>query len=1184
MAKRSETIKGITIELNGDTTKLTAALKQTTSQIISTQDQLKDVNRLLKLDPSNTELLAQKQRYLANQIANTKDKLSMLREAEKQVQQQIAEGKASQEQYDALQREIVQTENNLRNLQQSAENNTNAIDRLGDESSQTAEDVDQLGGSFEKANISMVTAVASADTLVAGLVSIGNAAIDASSEFESAFAKTQTIMDTASLSVEEMHGKILGLSSDSGMAAANVSEAVYQAISGSVATRDAARFVEDANKLAVAGFTSLTSATDVLTTALNSYKLGAEQVTGISNVLIRTQNLGKTSMDELANSMGRAISEGSAYGVNLQNIAASYVELTRGGIATAEATTYLSGMLNELGDSGSKVGGILQERTGKSFGQLMQSGWSLADVLQILSDHVNGNAEALMGLWSSQEAGKASNAILTQGLEDFNSVLSQMDKEMQGATGATQNAYKTMTQTSAFIEQRFQNSVDNLKIAFGDELAPAVDQIRSKLTVALESLTGFIQDSPLASAAFAGLTTGAGVLAAALTVMTAKTLLADTAVGKLTMTMLSNPYLLVAAGISGLIGTVFALSAAADDGAESFADMTAAAQNLKTAVSDSEASYAEARASLDASKELAGQYVDRLKELETQSSMTAGEQMEYADTVEKLRTLVPDLNLELNEQTGMLKEGAAALEAQIGDWYELAVAQALQDKYKQQIEAQAQAEAKVIALEQKRAALEEQRGAIAARIEEINLRKNAILERQAQLEREIAKAEIAGDDNRLQKLNEEMMQLDNETVQLGNDLNDLWVDSENLNLQIDNTNGAIDETNATLEDNRYALDEAKDAYLGYTDAVRSGAEELTGYAKEAVTAWSEAAAALQEAYDSAWSDARATADKAYGLLEDLSETMEGIGSASAASASEAAAATISAWGSQADFWNSYAANMQAAVERGVNEGLLAQLSDGTEESAVLLAQLAQMTDEEIENVNASFAKVQEGKDNFADSVAEYTGAVETETQAMVDLAKQAGADMSGEMTNELLNGLPAFMTAWRRYRAAASGSQGTARAPQMEAYASGTFSAAEGLALVGEKGPEIVYFQGGERVLTAEQTRQALAASQTVSGLMTEYEKLFSEVFKQLSRVQQTIASADLPARNGLGSQALPVALSRLSNAIDRLEMHQGNSLNALPTINIYVNGVNFQDADALADVIMDKIQESVRQQQEVFR
>ena len=107
-------IKGITVEIGGDTTKLSKALEGVNKSIKNTQTQLKDVEKLLKLDPRNTELLSQKQKLLADSISATKEKLATLKTAAEQANMALANGEISQQQYDALQRELLRLERRKR--------------------------------------------------------------------------------------------------------------------------------------------------------------------------------------------------------------------------------------------------------------------------------------------------------------------------------------------------------------------------------------------------------------------------------------------------------------------------------------------------------------------------------------------------------------------------------------------------------------------------------------------------------------------------------------------------------------------------------------------------------------------------------------------------------------------------------------------------------------------------------------------------------------------------------------------------------------------------------------------------------------------------------------------------------------------------------------------------------------
>lgn len=136
---KGRNIKGLTVQIGGDTTGLQNALKNVNTQIRTTQSELRDINNLLKLDPTNTELLSQKQKALSDEINSTKEKLENLKTAEQQVQQQFAEGKISQEQYDALKREIIDTEQSLKSLEDTVGSGSSKLSQLSEVTGQIGE-------------------------------------------------------------------------------------------------------------------------------------------------------------------------------------------------------------------------------------------------------------------------------------------------------------------------------------------------------------------------------------------------------------------------------------------------------------------------------------------------------------------------------------------------------------------------------------------------------------------------------------------------------------------------------------------------------------------------------------------------------------------------------------------------------------------------------------------------------------------------------------------------------------------------------------------------------------------------------------------------------------------------------------------------------------------------------------
>lgn len=335
----------------------------------------------------------------------------------------------------------------------------------------------------------------------AGIGKMLQAAFTEGSAYETEVAKVGTIADTSKVSIEDLKGQITDLSGTMGIAAGDLAEATYQAISAGQDTGDAVAFAGQAAKLAAAGFTSSSSAVDILTTALNAYGLGADKATHVSDVLLTTQNLGKTSVDELSASMGRVIPLAAAYKVNVENLSSGLAIMTANGIATAEATTYTKSMLNELGDTGSTVGKILQKETGQGFAELMDSGQSLGDVLQVLYDSVGGDATKFAALWSSVEAGTGALSLANSGAEKFNDVLGQM----VDSSGATETAYTTMTDTMAHRMESLKTNAANLGIAL-------FDSVSGKLGAAVSLASGYLQtlQEGFTSGGFAGLAEGLG--------------------------------------------------------------------------------------------------------------------------------------------------------------------------------------------------------------------------------------------------------------------------------------------------------------------------------------------------------------------------------------------------------------------------------------------------------------------------------------------------------------------------------------------------------------------------------------------------------------------------------------------------------------------------------------------------
>lgn len=324
-------------------------------------------------------------------------------------------------------------------------------------------------------NVGKKISVMSAATVAAGTAS-AKMAVD----FEDDMAKVSTIMDTNVMSVKDMQDAIIDLSNKTGIAVGDVADDVYNAISAGQKTGDAVAFVENSTKLATAGFAESGDTLNILTTILNAYGLKAEEVKNVSDMLIQTQNLGKTTVAELSSAMGKVIPTANANHVALDQLCSGYAIMTANGVATAESTTYMNSMLNELGKTGSTTDVILREKTGKSFSELMKGGASLADVLKIVQDAAKEDNKSMNDMFSSSEAAKAGMILLGDGTKKFNTTLKQMQKST-GSTDKAFNKMKTTSHSAKIAVNEMKNSALKLGTTMLNSASPAIEKGTKKI-------------------------------------------------------------------------------------------------------------------------------------------------------------------------------------------------------------------------------------------------------------------------------------------------------------------------------------------------------------------------------------------------------------------------------------------------------------------------------------------------------------------------------------------------------------------------------------------------------------------------------------------------------------------------------------------------------------------------------
>ena len=943
---------GGSITLEG-ASKYNSDLKAIKSNLQELRSEMKLANAENQQSANTYTALAQKEEILNKQIEQTTKKLEIynkmydesaknqkkaeesirtystrLQDAQKELERMKNFGtatdeelKAQQKVVDDLSKELDKAQNGYNaaslkmNQYASAANNTNAdlvnlnqqlaendkyLEEAKNSTDGTATSIDKFGKVADKAGEEIkktadaVQLLASSEAFKAiseGAKKVTETmleCVEASTKWGAYMAKVQSIAQVSDTELSGMGKSIQDLAATYGVGANEIAEATYQAISASVDAADATRFVEDSMKLAKGGFTDVTSAVDVMTTITNAYGKEANSTAHIMDTLIQTQNLGKTTVAELAESMGMVIPTASAYNVNLDNIASAYIQLTKNGINTANATTMINGLLTELADGGSMVSDILVNKTGKSFGQLMKSGKSLGEVIEILGDSVDGDSEAFANLWGNVRAGRGAVTIFNAGADAFVDSMNAI----ADSTGAADKAFETMANTAEMTDQRLEAATDNLKVAIGEALEPTLNELKQSGIEALEPLTAFVEENPVLIQTLAGTVTAVVGVATAVTACAAAVAILRAAFGDLTG---------VAAvlGTAAVIGGVTAYTVAVGDAGNETRKLVNDTNNLKKELDESAKSRQVNRESMAQDAATAKALSSELVKLQEKTELSVSEQQRQREIVAELNSLMPDLNLAIDEQTGKLDEHSQAA---------LKDVDALMQQYKAQA---AQAELEDISkglLEADKQRIEVSRQLA----EEVTKLKGLEAEWQQQQQSGLEIGESTYNQYEIQKTKVE------ELEQALKSADEAYAEQQ----------GYFEETTAYIQENTSALSENAEAQAGTEEA----AIALTAAEKAAAEEIEKANAKLQESVANTVTNVNplfdTLADKSKESLESLAKNLE----ENAKKADEFATALNNATGSaQYGTDESFTQIVNTLAEKGPEAtGLLEKLVEGAE--------------------------------------------------------------------------------------------------------------------------------------------------------------------------------------------------------------------------------------------------------------
>ena len=480
-------IKGITVEIGGDTTGLQNALKQVNTTIKTTQTSLKDVNKLLKLDPTNTELLRQKQGLLKDAISATKEKLDALKTAQEQAKAQLENGDLGQDKYDALQREIIETEQELKKLQEEAIDSNEALCKI----EAAGEKLQTVGNTISGVGEKLLP-------VTAAVTALGTAAVKTTADFDSSMSQVQATLGITADSMSDLNGESVNtmdslrdlakeMGSSTAFSASECADAInYLALAG-YDTQEIYDTLPTVLNLAAAGNIDLASASDMVTDAMSALGMETSDADTMVDQMAKTASSTNTSVAQLGEgilSIG-ATAKDMAGGTAELNTALGI--LANNGIKGAEGGTHLRNVILSLQSPTDTAAACLDD-LGVSVYDSEGNMRSLNDILGDLNTSMDGMTSAEKANIISTIFNKTDLASVNALLANTGDTWDSLQSSIESSAGSAQQMADTQLDNLSGQLTILKSALEGLAISFGEILMPAIRSIVEKVQAFVDKL------------------------------------------------------------------------------------------------------------------------------------------------------------------------------------------------------------------------------------------------------------------------------------------------------------------------------------------------------------------------------------------------------------------------------------------------------------------------------------------------------------------------------------------------------------------------------------------------------------------------------------------------------------------------------------------------------------------------
>ena len=1040
---------------------------------------------------SKLESLQKQHDLLQKEIGETTGSTSGLEREKVKLEQRIKDTEA------ALERQGQKLENtgarlkdagvDTSNLAQKDAELTAKIKELENQQDKAADSAASFGEKASQGVTAIGDALAAAGIAMA-LKEIADAFMECvgiAADFEEAMSTVEALSQANAQEMAALTAEAKDLGATTKFTAKESADAMgYMAMAGWDAT-DMLQGMDGVLQLAAASGEDLAMVSDIVTDSLSAFGLTAKDTAHFSDVLAAAATNSNTNVAIMGETFKMSASVAGALGYSIEDVAVAMGLMANSGVKGSIAGTALRNTFNGL------LEGVTL--TGAAFGEYeycaVKADGTMKDFGATI-DELRGYFEQMT------EAERVANAQAIAGQRGYNGLLAilnatdadyvSLTNSINNCTGAAQRMADVKLDNLNGQLTLMDSAWDALRVTIGEQFNPELRELAEIGTDVLGWANGFVQEHPALVKGVMATAGAFGGIALAITGVTAAMKLASVASGIFagTMGVALGPVAAVTAAVAGVVGVVTALATAADAGVPSVKELTEAARDMQEAMDEASASYEETATQTMATAEVASIYIDKLEEIEAATSGNVAENQEYHNILALLTRTVPELADYIDLESNAIEGGTEALRQHTEAWKKNAEAQAYQEYIN---------------------SLYDQYGEVMAESAE-----NSIKLTQAQIKLETAEKNRDAALERMNELSQEAYEngefLSQEYYQLENALYGYNDEIYTAQREIDNLNKAID-----------ADAEAVAAAEAEIESAQEAVEQLTGATEEQAAAEAEAAAqtqelqavigdtaeqvmALAEAYNEAYTAALDSISGQYALWDEAAAVVE-----------TSAGSINSALESQITYWDNYNQNLESLRERTADiEGLsdvIASFADGSEDSVNAIAGMASASDEDLAAMVANWQELQQAQADASQSIADLKTdfssqmdelqsdlAADIEAMDLGDEAAAAGrATIQGyvDAANDML---PQVKSAYENLAKAASSAMGYQMVyvpssgtyvPQ-RGYASGTDNAAPGFALVGEEGPELVYFNGGEKVMDAAKTADFRSnAAPAVSAMLS---------------------------------------------------------------------------------------------------